>query len=156
TSSEQLEFDPEIERTARANRKAVRLAKEAARLARLEQETLEEEEASSYDSEEEHIEMAEANPPLPPPPRRTLGDYGQRNADQIANLGFQPANPVAFDIKNTVLSALKEEQYSGAESQCPNLHLSHFYEACDYTDPLGVSESDKRLHLFKHSLTGRA
>ncbi|MCI91821.1 hypothetical protein A2U01_0113116, partial [Trifolium medium] len=50
TSSGSLAFDPEIERTARANRKAVKLAKEAARLARLEQE---EEEASSYDSEEE-------------------------------------------------------------------------------------------------------
>ncbi|MCI90732.1 hypothetical protein A2U01_0112026, partial [Trifolium medium] len=54
--------------------------------------------------------MAEANPPPPPPPRRTLGDYGQRNNGEIANLGFQLANPVAFDIKNTVLSALKEDQ----------------------------------------------
>ncbi|PNX58844.1 hypothetical protein L195_g059390, partial [Trifolium pratense] len=39
--------------------------------------------------------------------------------------------------KNTVLSALKENPYSGSEAQCPNLHLSHFYEACDYTDPPG-------------------
>ncbi|PNX54761.1 hypothetical protein L195_g048382, partial [Trifolium pratense] len=46
--------------------------------------------------------------------------------------------------------------YSGSESQCPNLHLSHFYEACDYKDPPGVSESDKMLRLFKHSLSGRA
>ncbi|MCI30470.1 hypothetical protein A2U01_0051679, partial [Trifolium medium] len=75
--------------------------------------------------------MAEANPPPPPPPRRTLGDYGERNNGVIANFGFQPVNPVAFDIKNTVLT-------------------------CDYTDPPGVSESDKRLRLFKHSLTGRA
>ncbi|MCI04042.1 hypothetical protein A2U01_0025084, partial [Trifolium medium] len=35
-------------------------------------------------------------------------------------------------------------------------HLSHFYDACDYTDPPGVSESNKRLRLFKFSLTGRA
>ncbi|GAU52017.1 hypothetical protein TSUD_418330, partial [Trifolium subterraneum] len=63
---------------------------------------------------------------------------------------------VTFDIKNTVINALKENQYSGAESQCPNLHLSHFYDACDYTDPPGISESDKRLRLFKFSLTGRA
>ncbi|PNY16023.1 hypothetical protein L195_g012732, partial [Trifolium pratense] len=80
----------------------------------------------------------------------------RRDDDVLANQGFQPANPVSFDIKNTVLSALKENPYSGAESQCPNLHLSHFYEACDYTDPPGVSESDKRLRLFKHSLSGRA
>ncbi|MCI42193.1 hypothetical protein A2U01_0063429, partial [Trifolium medium] len=114
TSSGPLRFDPEIERTARANRKAVRLAKEATRLEMLEQETLEEEEASYYDSEEEHIKMAEANPPPPPLPRRTLGDYGMRNNGEIANLAFQPVNLVAFDIKNTVLSALKEDQYSGA------------------------------------------
>ncbi|PNX63853.1 hypothetical protein L195_g061828, partial [Trifolium pratense] len=76
--------------------------------------------------------------PPPPPPRRTLGDYGRRDNDALANQGFQPANPVSFDIKNTVLSALKENPYSGSESQCPNLHLSHFYEACDYTDPPGV------------------
>ncbi|MCI70277.1 putative athila retroelement ORF1 protein, partial [Trifolium medium] len=54
------------------------------------------------------------------------------------------------------LSALKEDQFSGAESQCPNIHLSRFYEACDYTDPPNVSESAKRLRLFKYSLTGRA
>ncbi|MCI92900.1 hypothetical protein A2U01_0114197, partial [Trifolium medium] len=66
-----LQFDPEIERTARANRKAVRLAKEAARLAALEQLISEEEETS----EEEFKEMADNVQNPPPPPRRTLGDY---------------------------------------------------------------------------------
>ncbi|MCI96860.1 hypothetical protein A2U01_0118160, partial [Trifolium medium] len=55
--------------------------------------------------------MAENVQNPPAPPRRTLGDYGQRNDGEIANLGFQPVNLVAFDIKNTVLSALKEDQY---------------------------------------------
>ncbi|MCI79591.1 putative transposable element protein, partial [Trifolium medium] len=68
----------------------------------------------------------------PPPPRRTLGDYGQRYDGEVANQGFQQANPVTFDIKNTKLTALKENQYPGSESQCPNLHLCNFYEACDY------------------------
>ncbi|GAU44803.1 hypothetical protein TSUD_291960 [Trifolium subterraneum] len=64
--------------------------------------------------------------------------------------------PVSFDIKNTVLSALKENQFSGGESKCPNFHLSRFYEACGYTDPTGVSESNKKLRLFPFSLIGRA
>ncbi|MCI31788.1 hypothetical protein A2U01_0053000, partial [Trifolium medium] len=34
--------------------------------------------------------------------------------------------------------------------------MSHFYDACDYIDPPGVSESNQRLRLFKFSLTGRA
>ncbi|GAU10725.1 hypothetical protein TSUD_425160, partial [Trifolium subterraneum] len=96
----ELLYDPEIEKTAKKNRKA----------------------AST---------MGDENPPPPPPPERTLGDYGQNNG-RNANLGFQPVNPVSFDIKNTVLNALKENQYSGAESQCPNLHLEHFDEACGY------------------------
>ncbi|KAK2359227.1 hypothetical protein QL285_084620 [Trifolium repens] len=104
--------------------------------------------------EVEVLDMGD-NPP-PPPRRRTLGDYGQRAEGGVANLGFQPANPVSFDIKNSVIQALKEDQYSGADSQCPNLHLNHFYDACDYTDPPGISESSKRLRLFKFSLTGRA
>ncbi|WJX48074.1 hypothetical protein P8452_34685 [Trifolium repens] len=125
--------------------RSLRATKKAIRLAHLAQE----------EREVEVLEMGE-NPPPPPPPRRTLGDYGQWDDGQLANLGFQPANPVNFDIKNSVINALKEDQYSGAESQCPNLHLGRFYEACDYTDPPGVTESQKRLRLFKFSLTGRA
>jgi hypothetical protein len=151
----ELQYIPEIEKFARANRAKVRLTREAERLARLAQENRENSETSSQQSEESHFEM-EGDPPPPLPPRRTLGDYGQWNDGQLANLGFQPANPVNFDIKNSVINALKEEQYSGAESQCPNLHLSRFYEACDYTDPPNITESQKRLRLFKFSLTGRA
>ncbi|MCI79382.1 hypothetical protein A2U01_0100653, partial [Trifolium medium] len=75
---------PEIERTARANLKAVRQAKQAVRLATLDQPSQEEEDdtSSPYIMEGEHIEMAESNPP--PPPMRTLGDYGQRNDGEIA------------------------------------------------------------------------
>ncbi|GAU24617.1 hypothetical protein TSUD_289800 [Trifolium subterraneum] len=148
----ELIFDPEIETTAKANIKAVRLAHQAARLASGTEEILEEEVPSPNTSDNETESMAG----VVQPPRRTLGDYGQTTDGQNPNLGFQPVNPVSFDIKNTVLNALKENQYSGAESECPNIHLSHFYEACGYTDPPGISESDKRLRLFKLSLTGRA
>ncbi|GAU10050.1 hypothetical protein TSUD_422990, partial [Trifolium subterraneum] len=96
--------------------------------------------------------MAEVDPP----PRRTLGDYGQATGGHNPNLGFQPVNPVSFDIKNTVLSALKENQFAGSESECPNIHLGRFYEACGYTDPPGVTESNKKLRLFPLSLTDRA
>ncbi|GAU47100.1 hypothetical protein TSUD_403320 [Trifolium subterraneum] len=125
TSSSGLLFDPEIEKTARANRKAVRQAREAEKLLASLGEHFEEVQTNT---DEEQFDMSEeqANPPVPPP-RRTLGDYGQRNNGGVANLGFQPVNPVTFDIKNTIINALKEDQYS-----------------------------DKRLRLFKFSLTGRA
>ncbi|CAJ2653731.1 unnamed protein product [Trifolium pratense] len=142
TGPQELQFDPEIEKTARAIRKATREA-QASRGTALLRDTPDCQGRTAATMEEEQV------PPVPQPPRRTLGDYGRRDNDALANQGFQPANPVSFDIKNTVLSALKENPYSGSEAQCPNLHLSHFYEACDYTDPPGVSESDKRLRGAK-------
>ncbi|PNX76212.1 hypothetical protein L195_g032157, partial [Trifolium pratense] len=156
TGTSELRFDPEIEKTLRALRKATREARLASRGEASSSSALVGEEQNFSVMDEDHEIPVEVPLPPPPPLRRTLGDYGRRDDDELANQGFQPVNPVSFDIKNTVLSALKENPYSGSESQCPNLHLSHFYEACDYTDPPGVSESDKRLRLFKHSLTGRA
>ncbi|MCI57994.1 hypothetical protein A2U01_0079247, partial [Trifolium medium] len=69
-SSESLQFDPEIEKTAKVNCKEAKEARQSARLAILEQPSQEEESSSSYISEEEPIEMAA---PPPPPPRRNLG-----------------------------------------------------------------------------------
>ncbi|GAU10553.1 hypothetical protein TSUD_421990 [Trifolium subterraneum] len=112
-----LLYDPEIEKTAKKNRKAAKLARETARLTNTAEKQRDTEVSSPITSDNEIL---------------------------------------FFDIKNTVLNALKENQYSGAESQCPNLHLEHFDEACGYTDPPNVSESDKKLRLFKLSLTGRA
>ncbi|GAU28696.1 hypothetical protein TSUD_216030 [Trifolium subterraneum] len=148
----ELIFDPEIEKTTKANRKAVRLAHQAALLASGTEEIIEEEVPSSNTSNDETESMARVDPP----PRRTLGDFGQATGGHNPNLGFQPVNPVSFDIKNTVLSALKENQFSGSESECPNIHLARFYEACGYTEPTGVSESNKKLRLFPLSLIGRA
>ncbi|MCI43527.1 hypothetical protein A2U01_0064764, partial [Trifolium medium] len=83
-SSGALLFDPEIEKTAKANRKK---AKQATRLANLEQSTQVEEDFSSPNFSVEPMEEENVVPP-PPPPRRTLGDYGQRNNGDTANLGF--------------------------------------------------------------------
>ncbi|MCI69621.1 hypothetical protein A2U01_0090884, partial [Trifolium medium] len=51
TSSGSLQFDPEIEKTARAIRKAVKQAREAERLVTHERLTSEEEEASEEESQ---------------------------------------------------------------------------------------------------------
>ncbi|MCI66238.1 hypothetical protein A2U01_0087496, partial [Trifolium medium] len=83
----ELVFDPEIEKTAKANRKAARFAREAARLAGATREISEEKVSSPHTWDDETNSMAEANPP-PPLLRRTLGDYGQRNNGELANLGF--------------------------------------------------------------------
>lgn len=47
------------------------------------------------------------------PPRQTMRDYSRRtNVGQIS-LGFQPVNLVSFDIKNCVLSGLRDNMFDG-------------------------------------------
>jgi hypothetical protein len=88
--------------------------------------------------------------------RITLGDYGRLdNLDEVS-LGFQPANLVVFDIKNSVMMNLKSNQFSGKEMTYCNAYLTHFLDACITINPAEVSESDKRLRFFVYSLTGRS
>ncbi|MCI04368.1 hypothetical protein A2U01_0025415 [Trifolium medium] len=92
-----LIFDSEIEKTTKANQKAARLSW----LAERELTEASNQFSSGEESQFEDV-MAED------PPRLIMGDYCRRtNAGQIS-MGFQSANHVAFDIKNTVLSSLRE------------------------------------------------
>jgi hypothetical protein len=99
---EELKYDHEIEKIAKALKKKARVEREAA-LAATNTQGLSDREVIFSDSETEI--MGDANPPNP---ERKLGDCGQRNNAGDANLGFQPMNPVSFDIKNTVFNTLKE------------------------------------------------
>jgi len=89
-------------------------------------------------------------------PRITLGHYGRLdNLDEIC-LGFQLANLVVFDIKNSVLVNLKTDQFARRETADCNANLTSFLDTCITINPSGISESDKRLRLFGYSLKGRA
>jgi len=135
-----MQFDPDIDKTERALRKAVRLAKERT----VQHKTTP---IQNYSSDES--EMGELS-------RITLGDYGWLdNLDEVS-LAFQPANPVVFGIKNSVMMNLKSNQFSGKETEDCNAHLKHFLDACNTINSAGVSESEKRLRLFGYSLIGRA
>ena len=91
------------------------------------------------------------------PPRPKLGDYGLANHRGRLTHTFQPANPVAFDIKTSVQNGLKDRQYDGTEATSPHEHLSHFAETCDFfVPPATVTEDQKKLRLFPFTLTGRA
>ncbi|MCI44256.1 hypothetical protein A2U01_0065495, partial [Trifolium medium] len=87
----ELLFDSEIEKTAKANRKAVRLAQ------------LADTSAGNPPSESSQSEESIMGDNPPPSPRRTMGDYCRRTDAEQISMGFQPANPVTFDIKNMVL-----------------------------------------------------
>ncbi|KAK2436917.1 hypothetical protein QL285_021877 [Trifolium repens] len=147
----ELFFDPEIEKTAKANRKAARLA----RLAEKELTESSTRATSDTSSQSEERDMAEEQPP-PPPPRRTMGDYCRRTDAGQISMGFQPANPVTFDIKNTVLSGLRENQFDGSAIRDPWAHLENFYETCTMCHPDGFTDSQIKLRLFGFTLIGRA
>jgi len=84
---------------------------------------------------------------------RTIVDYGRlHNLDKVS-LGFQPANPMMFEIKNTVIMNLKTNQFSSKETEDCNAHLTHFMDAYGIINPAGVSESEKQFRLFGYSLT---
>jgi len=127
-SSDNLQYDPEIERTARANRKVARLSKSVPPSARepIPSHTL---------TETETITFPEASIMGEPAARPKLGDYGFANHRGRLTHTFQPANPVAFDIKSIVLNGLRDKQYNGTENMSPHERLSHFAETCEFCVP---------------------
>jgi len=122
TKTDILHFDRDIDKIERALRRAALLAKVRTK----QQETIPIQDYSSYESEmgEKHC--------------ITLGDYGRLdNLDEVS-LGFQPANPVVFDIKNSVMMNLKSNPFSGKEMEDCNAHFKHFLDACSTINPTGV------------------
>jgi len=57
--------------------------------------------------------------------------------------------------KNSVLTAMKVNQYSRKDDEDCNIHLTDFLEACITINLDGVSKSDKRFRLFGYSLKRR-
>lgn len=90
------------------------------------------------------------------PPRQTLGDYCRRTDSGKICLGFQLANHVTFDIKNYVLTCLKENLFDGQAIRDPWEHLAKFYETCSMCNPIfEITDDQIKLCLFGFLLTGR-
>jgi len=90
-SKDDLQFDPEIERTARANWKAVRLSKSVPPIEKRRPPTTPPSESLKSISPEPSI-MGD------PAPRPKLGDYGLATHRGQLTHTFRPANPAAFDF----------------------------------------------------------
>jgi len=149
-SKDDLQFDPEIEKTARANRKAVRLSK----LVPPEQR---EQIPSPAPLETEKSISHEPSIMGDPAPRPKLGDYDLATHRGQLTHTFRPANPAAFDMKSTVLNGLREKQFDGTEAMSPHEHLSRFAKTCELCVlPATITDSQKKLRLFPFTLTGRA
>lgn len=124
-------FDPKIERTAKANRKQAKKTR---------QQKKDQQKQTSTSSSNTHIVEVMAEEQPPPPPRRTLGDFGRRNNRQRLAINYQLVEANAFEIKFSLLNELKQNQFSGADSEDPNQHLVNFFETCGTLTLDGVSE----------------
>lgn len=85
-----------------------------------------------------------------------MGDYCRRTVVGQIYLGFQPANPVTFDIKNDVLSILIDNQIDREAIGNPWEHLARFYNTFSMCKPYGVTDDQIKLWLFGFSVIGRA
>lgn len=91
------------------------------------------------------------------PPRQTLRDYCRRIDFIHICLGFQPTNPITFDIKTFARTNSKENLFDGQEIRYHWEHLAKFYETCLMCKPSGdINEDRVKLHLFGFSFIGRA
>ena len=128
-----LLFDPEIEKTARENRRRTRAQREIPQLL------------------EEEI-MADQ-----PPPRRTLGDYATPNAEGCAtSIVRPPIQANNFEIKPALLHLVQQEQFGGNSNEDPNSHIASFLQLCDTMKVNGASDDAIRLRLFPFSLRDKA
>src|ERR1044072_9500143 len=93
----------------------------------------------------------------PPPPPRPLKDYAVPSQAEPHNSIAAPA--IArndFELKPSLLSAVQQNQFSGAPTDDPNLHLSVFVQYADTVKANGVNPEAIRLRLFPFSLRDRA
>ena len=149
-SSDDLQYDPKIERTARANEKVVRLSKSVS------PSTCEQIPSPTL-TEPKSISSPKSSTMGEPAPIPNLGDYGLANNRGRLTHTFQSTNPVAFDIKTSFQNGLKERQFDGTDAMSPHEHSSHFTETCEFcVPPTTITESQKKLRLFTFTLTGRA
>lgn len=57
-----------------------------------------------------------------------MGDYCKQTDEGQVSRGFVSTDPTNFDIKNSVLSGLRENSFDENEIRDPWAHLTHFYE----------------------------
>src|ERR1051325_601069 len=151
--TDQLLFDPEIERTARRLNSS---AKRRKRQARQRQEREERGEASTSSTPlvfGEATTMAEnqPQPPPPPPPRGPCVNSPRHNAQFACQ-----ANARVAEMKTGLLQLLYASPFHGHDHEDPYTHLTKFYEIAGAAGAPEDQEEQYFQRLFPHSLVGKA
>ncbi|KAK8926051.1 hypothetical protein KSP39_PZI018317 [Platanthera zijinensis] len=142
SSSENLDFDPEIDRSLARIRSLRRIPF-----------------SDPVESIGEPSSSSMADPPNNAQPvERTMSYYARPNLDDTGSSIVRPA--VAnnnFEIKSSVIQMIQNAvQFDGQPDEDPNNHLSNFLEICDTFKINGVTDDAIRLRLFPFSLKSKA
>ncbi|XP_061362913.1 uncharacterized protein LOC133306607 [Gastrolobium bilobum] len=135
-----LQFDPEIEKTAKKNRKLAKQRKQK--------------ESSSSEPKTE-LEMAANNQP---PPAEELMEsilapmFTRPNSSIIR----PPVNANNFDNQPALINLVEKNPFGGEDYEDPHDFMDRFLRIFDTTKHNGVSDDAIRLRLFPFAITGKA
>jgi len=83
-------------------------------------------------------------------------DFGNPGSYELTGGILLPTTETNFTIHPNYTQMVQREQYSGAAHEDPYEHLDKFLEICEMVHTNQVSRDYIRMHLFRHSLTGKA
>ncbi|XP_019166874.1 PREDICTED: uncharacterized protein LOC109162641 [Ipomoea nil] len=142
----QLQYDPEIEKTAKRLRKETKLRKnQGLSSTSLQSNTTTESTASCCNPEVEQA-MAEE--------QRTLRELSAPNVNQQLLCIQHPALEVGFELRSDLIQLLPT--FRGLENEDPHKHLKEFHVVCSSFKPQGVTEEQIKLRAFPFSLAEKA
>ncbi|XP_027156595.1 uncharacterized protein LOC113757646 [Coffea eugenioides] len=140
----ELQYNPEIEKTARALRKATRERAEASSSSTGHNSVVDF--VDSF-SETEEINSTMAN-------ERTLRELAAPDLNQQPLCITYPTLEVAFELKSGLIHLLPS--FHGLPGEDPHKHLKEFHVVCSTMKPQGVTEEQIKLRAFPFSLADKA
>ena len=150
----ELEYDPEIEKTAKWNRKQVKLRKQQEVTStsspgfKLVTELIES--ASELDSSSD----SEGEPDIMADNEQTLRQLAAPDINQQPLCITYPTIDVAFELKSGLIHLLPS--FHGFSGEDPHKHLKEFHVVCSTMKPKDVSDEQIKLRAFPFSLADRA
>ncbi|XP_061338083.1 uncharacterized protein LOC133284958 [Gastrolobium bilobum] len=136
---ESLQFDPEIEKTAKRNQKQARTKKI-------------EESSSSVPKTEPEMAANSQPPPAKELMESILAPMFTRPNSSIIR---PPINANNFDIQPALINLVEKNSFGGEDYEDPNDFMDRFLRICDTTKHNGVSDDAIRLRLFPFVVTGK-
>ncbi|KAF1878771.1 hypothetical protein Lal_00047443 [Lupinus albus] len=154
-TEDQLQFNPEIEKSAKSNWKKAKAKKKQGA------------QSNSLHSGSQHAPISDTpfkmddnstntNDEQTNPPRMTLGDYAMYQGPRHYSSIVIPHTIRVVEIKPAFLNLISAHQFSGKDYEDPYAHLDNFYEL---VATMGYTDNEREaayMMMFSFSLVGEA